>query len=253
MSPQPREESSEGGPRLATCSPDPPGVPENFDPGPRMLRHFSHRCRNTLSGIKLGLYLLKKELEGQSPSRWIELGRTCDEIEKLFDRLQRIYQSTSLTVVRSPLGQLFAERLPVWRCRYAAWGRTILVDPPEHEPSGDFDPTHLGVGLDAFVAWRAESGDSREPRLAWRVMGGHFEISWQESPVEGRNGQRRSEQSLPGSSPADCTGSMALLLLARVVADHNGELEARSDPALEVTVRWPQFRGSTRPGASTKG
>ena len=48
-----------------------------------MLRHFSHRCRNSLSGIKLGLYLLKRELEDPSHSRWNDLGRTYDEIEKL--------------------------------------------------------------------------------------------------------------------------------------------------------------------------
>jgi hypothetical protein len=245
MSPQSREESPEEGFGSATSTTVPTGAPANPDLGPRLLRHFSHRCRNTLSGIKLGLYLLKKEQEGRSPSRWTELGRTYDEIEKLFDKLQRIYQPTSLTVVRSPLGQLFAEWLPLWRSRYAAWGRTILVDPPQREFPGDFDPTHLGFGLDAFVAWRAESADSREPRLAWRGIGGHFEISWQESPVEGHNGQTRSQRSSPDSSPADCTGSMALLLLARVAADHNGQLEARSEPALDVTVRWPQFRTPT--------
>jgi hypothetical protein len=253
MSPQPQEGTAEDGSRPSTCSPGPIGDPGNLDPGPRMLRHFSHRCRNTLSGIKLGVYLMKKELENQSPSRWTELGRTCDEIEKLFDRLQRIYQSTSLTVVRSPLGQLFAERLPVWRSHYAARGLTILVDSPERDSPGDFDPTHLGLGLDAFVAWRAESSDSREPRLGWRVTGGEFEISWQESPVKAHNGQGRSQCSSPGPSPTDCTGSMALLLLARVAADHNGELETSSDPSLEVTVRWPQFRDATQADARTNG
>jgi hypothetical protein len=242
MSPQPREESGEDAPCPATCIPYPTADSGNLDPGPQMLRHFTHRCRNTLSGIKLGVYLLKKELEGQSPSRWNELGRTCDEIEKLFDRLQRIYQSTSVTVVRSPLSQLIAERLPVWRSRYAMCGRTILVDPPERESPGDFDPTHLGFGLDAFVGWRAESVESKEPRLAWRVTGGQFEISWQESSVEGQNRHPHSQHSSPARSPDDCASSMALLLLARVAADHNGELEVRSDPALDVKVRWPQFR-----------
>jgi hypothetical protein len=207
-----------------------------------MLRHFSHRCRNTLSGIKLGVYLMKKEMKCVSPSRWTELGRTCDEIERLFDGLQRIYQSTTLTVVRAPLRQLFAERLPVWRSQFAARGRTILVDSPEGELSGDFDPTHLGLGLDAFVAWRADSGESRAPRLAWRADGKEFTISWQESPVEPPSGQGRSEQARKWQSPTDLTSSMALLLLARVAADHNGQLEASSDPSLEMTIRWPQLR-----------
>jgi hypothetical protein len=242
MSPQPREESGEDGHCSATCLTQPNGGPENLEPGPRMLRHFTHHCRNTLSGIKLGLYLLRKELEGQSPSRWNELGRTCDEIEKLFDRLQRIYQSTSLTVVRSPLSQLMAERLPLWRSRYAMCGRTIVVDPPEHEAPGDFDPAHLGFGLDAFVGWRAESIDIKEPRLAWRVTGGQFEISWQESSAEGQHRHRQSQRPLPARSPDDCAVSMPLLLLARVAADHNGELEVHNDWALDVRIRWPQFR-----------
>jgi hypothetical protein len=207
-----------------------------------MLRQFSHRCRNTLSGIKLGVYLLKRELEGQSPSRWTELGRTCDEIEKLFDRVQRIYQSASLTVVRSPLGRLFAERLPMWTSRYAMIGRTIVVDPPELDLPGDFDPTQLGLGLDAFVSWRAESAEGVEARLAWRVTGGKLEISWHERALAGRTGPRRSQHDLPASSPEEGMGSLALLLLARVAADHDGDLETRFDPSLEVTMRWPQFR-----------
>ena len=85
MSPQPREKATRTDLVRQLHSSVPIGDPGNLDLAPRMLRHFSHRCRNTLSGIKLGLYLLRKELEGQSPSRWTELGRTCDEIEKLFD------------------------------------------------------------------------------------------------------------------------------------------------------------------------
>ena len=219
-------------------------APANHDLARRMLRQFSHRCRNTLSGIKLGLYVLRKELEGQSPSRWTELGRTCDEIEKLFDGLQRIYQSTSLTVVRSPLGQLFAERLPVWRSRYAARGRTILVDTPERDAAGDFDPTHLGRGLDAFVAWRADSSDSGAPRLAWRVVDGKFEISWQESL------DRRAER-------AGAVSTSFARPLARRLRGFNGPFAAgpgrrRSRrraggpqrAPLDVTVRWPHFRNA---------
>ncbi len=131
--------------------------PANLDFGQRMLRHFSHRCRNSLHGIKLGLYLLRKELETPSHSRWKDLVRTYDDIEKLFVGLERVYQSNSLTFVRSPLGQLFAERAPLWRARYPEWGRSIRLDPPAQDLPGDFDPSHLGIGLDRLVNWRAES------------------------------------------------------------------------------------------------
>ena len=136
MSPQPREESAEDGPYNTIRSAHVGDEPGDLDASARMMRHFSHRCRNSLNGIKLGMYVLKKELAsvGTSASRWNELGRTYDEIEKLFDRLQRIYQSTPLTVVRSPLGQLIAERFPFWRTRFAASGRSILVNPPGTRP-----------------------------------------------------------------------------------------------------------------------
>jgi hypothetical protein len=218
------------------------GDPAALELGPRIMRQFSHRCRNSLSGIKLGLYLLKKELQDPSRSGWNDLGRRCDEIEKLFDRLDRIYQSTSLTLVRSPLGQLFAERLPMWRSRYPDWGHTIRLEPPEQDLAGDFDPSHLGLGLDAFVMWRAESGDSREPRLAWRTSEGQFQVSWQETPNRAENNHaRRSPESPPGCQPGDCTASLALLLLARVTADHGGEFENRNEPTLNMMIRWPQF------------
>lgn len=242
MSPQPREGLAKDG----SCSPSarPHSIDGlgRLDPGHQMLRHFSHRCRNSLSGIKLGLYLLKKELDGPAPSRWDELGRTYEEIEKLFDGLQRIYQSRSLTLVRAPLGQLIGERLPGWRSRYRTGGRTILLDPPRQDLPGDFDPMHLGLGLDALVAWRAECGDSQQPRLAWRATGARFEICWEESdPVEpDRPGC--SHDAGRGSRPADSTESLALLLLARVAADHGGELETRRDPALGIKLHWPQFR-----------
>jgi hypothetical protein len=242
MSLQPGDQAVEQGRCSEDCSLDSAANPATLDLGPRMLRHFSHRCRNSLSGIKLGLYLLKKEPEGLDHAHWHDLGRTYSEIEKLFDRLQRICQSTSLTLVRSPLGQLFAERLPLWRSRYPDWGRTIVLDPPEQDVAGDFDPSHLGLGLDAFVTWRAESSDSPNQRIAWRTTGGQFEISWQESSECGGNQDRRSNDFPPGCQPADCTGSLAVLLLARVAADHGGELEARREPALSVTIRWPQFR-----------
>jgi hypothetical protein len=242
MNLQPRENPVTEGLRPRARSEHSRDDPAANELGPRMLRQFSHRCRNSLSAIKLGLYLLKKELQDPSRSRWNDLGRRCDEIEKLFDRFDRIYQSTSLTLVRSPLGQLFAERLPMWRSLYPDWGQTIRLDPPQQDTAGDFDPSHFGLGLDTFVMWRAESGESRTPRLAWRSSESQFEITWQESSSCAENLTRRAPESPPGCPPGDCTASLALLLLARVAADHGGDFEIRNEPALEVMIRWPQFR-----------
>ena len=164
MSPQPSAEATEEVPCATARSPVTADIDfGNLDPTARMLRNFSHRCRNSLSGIKLGLYLLKKQGECNAPSRCNELWRKYEEIENLFDRLQRISQISSLTVVRSPLGQLFAERLPLWRARFGEFGRSIRIDPPDQDLAGDFDPTHLGLGLDSFIAWRSQSAWRNRP------------------------------------------------------------------------------------------
>ena len=225
-----------------------PGNPGEPQPGAPMLRHFSHRCRNFLSGIKLGLYVLKDDLKGSSCAHWGDLVHRYDEIERLFDRLDRICQSTSLTLVRSPLGHLFAERLPLWRSRFPDWGRALVLEPPEQDLAGDFDPSHLGLGLDALIAWRAEAGEGRKPSLAWRSTAVAAQDHLAGNRREGAN-QNRSGLDRPLESPlGDCGGAVARLLLARVAADHRGVLEARREPALALSIRWPQFRDGERVG-----
>ena len=242
MKSQPRENRVEEGHFSADWSPRSCAAPLDVDPGARILRKFSHRCRNSLSGIKLGLYLLRKESQDTSNCRWSDLGRTYDEIEKLFDRLDRIYHSAPLTLVRSPLGQLFAERLRLWQSLYPNWAQSVRLEPPETDPPGDFDPSHLGLGLDAFVMWRACSGDSREPCLSWHASGAQFHISWKETSDRIESAAIDPADSPRAYPPGDCTGSLALLLLARVAADHGGDLETRHDPSLNALIRWPQFR-----------
>ena len=64
MSLQPHEGSAEQGTCPSNLQLHPVDDPENLNLDRRILRHFSHRCRNSLSGIKLGLYLMKKEADG---------------------------------------------------------------------------------------------------------------------------------------------------------------------------------------------
>ena len=68
------------------------------------------------------------------------------------------------------------------------------------------------------------------PRLTWRLAGPCFEISWNEAVVDGRDGRTASFDVSAGTRPEDWTGSLALLLLARVAADHGGELETARGP-----------------------
>ena len=85
-----------------------------------MLSCFNHRCRNSLNGIKMSLYLFKRELGASMPGTLGELERSYYQLEVFFDRLQMVYRPLSLTLVRSPLGRFFNEQLPSWRSRFRA-------------------------------------------------------------------------------------------------------------------------------------
>ena len=241
MCPQPREgPADEGFPCSAVHLAD---EPERIERLRHLLRGFNHRCRNSLNGIKMSLYLAKRQWNGEAPPFWVELEQTYLEIERLFDRLQMIYRPLSMTMVRSPLGQLVAERLPSWRSWFTPNGLTLEVDPPEQEVSGDFDPMHLGQGLDAFVAWRAVRCSAMgKPQLSWRIEAGCFEIAWSEGLSRSPQTSRKYESQLTDeASPSSLVDCLALPLLARIVAAHGGSQETSRDPAFGLKLRWPRF------------
>jgi hypothetical protein len=216
----------------------------------RILSGFNHRCRNSLNGIKLGLYLFKRQMDGPTPKFWGELERTYQEMERLFDWLQLIYRPPSLHLVRSPLGRLVGERLPTWRAWLVANGLDLEVAPPLLDEAGDFDPMHLGLALDALVKWRAEVLDPEvRPRLAWRFDQDRFELSWSEGFSAG-GGARRSAPAKSAAARPSGAAPLALPLLNRMIAAHRGSLYSREDPALSLKLCWPRFQSEDNPGAS---
>ena len=242
MSPQPHAEPAEEG---LSCSILPPlDNRERIGDLREMLRSFNHRCRNSLNGIKMSLYLFKREVGGPMPGSVGELERSYQQLEVLFDRLQVIYRPLSLTVVRSPLGRLFDERLPSWRSCFSHRGRTLELALPLDDLPGDFDPMYLGLGLDAFVAWRAESGQPNgNAILSWRIVDGSFEFRWRERrPANGPRADGRANAQSYGFTPEERIDSLALPLLKRIVAAHGGSLETECDPTFVMTVRWPRFQ-----------
>jgi hypothetical protein len=216
-----------------------------------VLSGFCHRCRNSLNGIKMGLYLFRREAMGAVPHCWGELESIYHEVEHLFDHLQTIYRPMSIAMIRSHLDELIDHLVPRWRSWFESRGRSLRLDPPECEVTGDFDPARLGVGLDAMAAWRAEAADAgRLTRIAWSVRDGSIEICWEEAPcdeppvplehVEGLTGRN-------GSAASRRVDALALPLLARIVAEHGGRLCYTREPWLIVRLRLPQFH-PTEPG-----
>jgi hypothetical protein len=244
MSPQPHDGAAEE--RLSSSILRLVDDPERIESLRQMLRSFNHQCRNSLNGIKMSLYLFKHEVDGPMPGCWFELERTYQELERLFDRLQVISRPLSLTLVRSPLGQLVNERLPLWRSWFSLRGRTFEVDTPGDDLPGDFDPMYLGLGLDAFVAWRAEAGHARwQAHLSWEIADGFFEVTWEE--VRPTNTVLRHDREVGQAEasrprPDGRVDALAYPLLARIVSAHGGDLQAAGDPALVMRLRWPRYQ-----------
>jgi hypothetical protein len=205
-----------------------------------MLSAFLHRCRNLLSGMKMSLYLVRREAPGPLPCRMAEVEETYRSIECLFDRLQAIYRPVTLTPIRARLGSLVADREEGWRESFRAAGASLEISPPREDRRGDFDPSYLELGLDAFVAWRASSiAAGQTASLSWRTEGSEFEVSWGESPDSAAVRHAEAGQGPPRSGLRATISSLGLPLLARMITAHRGILEWEGTPLFQVRFRWP--------------
>jgi hypothetical protein len=222
--------------------------PERIETLRKMLSSFNHQCRNSLNGIKMSLYLFKREAGGPMPQRWLELERTYQELERLFDRLQVIYRPLTLTLVRSPFGQLVSERLPTWRSWFHLRGRALDVVRPGEDGPSDFDPMYLGLALDAFIAWRAEAGHANfQTSLSWKIEGESLEFKCEEARPAGLcQAAERHRATAHCSRPQGQMDSLALPLLARIVSAHGGSLETSSEPDYTMRIRLPRFQSSDK-------
>ncbi len=208
------------------------------------LSGFCHRCRNSLNGIKLSLYLFRREARGGIPASWPELEATYQQIEGLFDSLQAIYRPMAIARVRLDVESLMADHLPKWRSWFESRGLSIRLEGPEEPVPGDLDPVQLGAGLDALARWRAEAGSpGTVARVCWAACDGAIEVSWDES-ASGSSGAVARESAGPGGDwqPAGrSVDALALPILARVVAEHGGRLQIGRVRGLSIRARWPQF------------
>jgi hypothetical protein len=219
----------------------------------QFLSQYIHKCRNSLHGLKMSLYLFRRGMDGSVPDTWSRLERTYHETERLLDRLQQIYRPMATSMVRSSMGDFVDERLPVWRSWFAERGLAIRANPPAHDPPGEFDPMQLASGLDAFIAWRLE--DRLAPgtvQLGWQVRAGWFEVEWSEVDADrSRSHQRQMNDMAPHLLEGRCVDSLALPLLARIAAAHGGRVTCSWNPACSLIVSWPQFQDHPVPSECT--
>jgi hypothetical protein len=212
-----------------------------------VLSGFCHRCRNSLNGIKMSLYLFRREARGAVPDSWGEIEAVYQQVEHFFDHLQTIYRPMTITMVRSPLDELMHHHVPKWRPWFESRGLALQVDPPECAVIADFDPAQLGVGLDAMAAWRAEVGRAGGlARVAWGGHDGSIEIRWQETTPDDP-GEAPEHATVFARRDAGCSSSrlvdvLAMPLLARIVAAHGGRLHRERGTGFGMRLRWPQYR-----------
>lgn len=204
------------------------------------LSAYSHRCRNLLSGMKMGLHFVRRGSDKPLSARWTEVEQTYVTIEQLFDRLQSIYRPMKLTLIRARLASLVEDRRQVWRQWLGVAGANLEVSPPEHDIASEFDPMHLSTGLDAMVSWRSSAllqGDTAH--LNWRYAEDSLEVIWHESRNSSHQDAAVKPQVHSGASGTSTVHSLALPLLARVMSAHHGSMEWIREPAFEIRLRWP--------------
>lgn len=210
-----------------------------LEPLRQALSGFNHRCRNMLNSMKMGFYLTRRSAAGPLPERWEELSRTYTEVERLFDLLQSIYRTMSLTRVRHPFSAIVDEFGEGWISTFDRADLTLTITPPEREEPGEFDAMRLASALDAFVAWRAATlAPGGEASLSWSTSSQGFHVEWRESPSEMFDATPRRPSS-PDEALAATARSLALPLLARVVAEHHGRVSWSSRPRAHASIQWP--------------
>jgi len=205
--------------------------PDTSDTLYKLLGTYCHQSRNVLHTMKLSLFLARRGSPPAETARWGKLERDYLEVEHFFDRLQLVCRPMTVNPVRMPLSLLIDDRHEEWKSWLAASGQGLELLAPDAPAIGEYDPARMAQGLDAFVAWRGDSGRAGgSTLLRWWTDDGHFHLDWTEVSDDGRD---------PSNERPEQPESLALPLLARVVTAHTGTLDIDVRDGLRLRLRWP--------------
>ena len=195
----------------------------------QLIERYCHRLRNRLNCLKMSLYLAKRLEQGEGLADWVELEARYRTLEQLMEELQIFYSTTSLKPIRAPLAMFLDERRETWAGWLAARERKLELVPPQGPAVGEFDPSRLGQGLDALASWRAEVGPPETTvRIRWWADADRLHLQWDEPGATSW-----------GETGADRPASLALPMVARVVAAHRGTLELSPRDPVRLGLHWP--------------
>lgn len=198
----------------------------------RNVREFCHVVRNRLNCMKISLYLASLDAEPEESRDLADLDRIYNGIERFMDEIQSLCRPMEIDPMPLGLGVVLDDRRAAWEHWFRE--RRLHLDwlRPSIDPVGRFDPVRLTSALDAFAAWRASCAPiDSHIRVAWGVEGDQILMTWEE-PMANLEADLAPVEDRPAP--------LALALLARVAAVHQGRLDLASQPrGLRLRLRWP--------------
>ncbi|QDV32688.1 ATP-binding protein [Tautonia plasticadhaerens] len=189
------------------------------------LDRYCHRLRNRLNSMKLSLYLARRLSADGPVVEWGRSEEACRSIETLLDQLQVFCAPLHPAPTPGDLSEWLGHRLDEWRNELGRREIRLEAEGPGEPLWCRGDWMRLGQGLDGLVAaWSRIGSPSAVIRLSW-----------------GRDVDRcvirfEADDRLIRLS-CDEVESLALPLLARVVASHGGSLTVHDDhPSIELRM-----------------
>lgn len=199
--------------------------PEDVEAIHRFLDRWSHRVRNQLNAMKLGLYLARRSWAAeQGLGQLDEVERCYARLEKLVEHLHQFFRKMDGTMLEAPMASFLEARCRFWQDRWSKSGRRIHLTQLFPRPTAmvRISSKSLTEALDTFADWRrSELPPGTDVRISWTTQDDQHLVEWEEYPPEGEaQADRAAEGVLCG---------LAQPLLARVLCGHGGRLERSCD------------------------